>query len=500
MKKGRNILWIAALSLGAVLAGCSALPEDVTAPERQEIRFTGSVGTFQVKATDTAFEAGDAVGLFTDSKIGAKNLLLEWNGQRFIPEHAIYWGLDEMDYDFAAYYPYSSDVESGMVDFYVKADQTTHELFTASDLMLANARYGKTNDAVALEFHHALSKLVIRVNCELEEEIADVYLGNVFGGVKVDIYARDWANIIGETGTIKAGKVALADGTIGWAAIVPPQVCQPVIMVTTASGKQFSCEAESGDIIFRAGCRYNANVVIDANTESTEFTSDVTEWEDNKDTMFTVTTWSIIGSMTDWSRDLPMGYLGDGIYEIYYGFGGITQYKFRMNGNWDVNFGIGEPGSVSVVSEGVYNLVPDGGNINMAQDGLWHILLDTNSQTVEFTLEIEGGGNVLWQGDMTIDSWQGLEDLSWGKYDWSTVSPGTILYVDIMPLVDASWWGVRIANGKWMALPGLPDLFENPGNTIEIKLTESMVEDLVENGGLVITGEGFRLLRVALSE
>ena len=384
--KGRNILWIAALALGAVLAGCSALPEDVTAPERQEIGFTGSVGTFQVKATDTAFELGDAVGLFASAEIGAYNVRMEWNGQRFIPDEALYWGPANKTYAFAAYYPYDAEVLSSGIQFCVNSDQSTHELYTASDLMIASSLSEKTNADVALEFHHAFSKLVISIDNQLTEAIADVYVSGVYGDAKLDIYDAGRMTLWGTPGSIKAGKVITAAGSEAWAAIVPPQNGTPSVIITTVSGRQYDCLPES-NVSFLSGNRYNVKIDLTADMISTDFTSDVTAWTDDKDIMFGTTVWSVIGSWSGWAADLIMAKSPVGLYETYVPVEMGDEFKFRKNQDWTINYGIGEPGSVVMVGEGEYPLTRDGGNITMCEAGTWLVQFDEVAETVTFRKE-----------------------------------------------------------------------------------------------------------------
>ena len=156
MKKIYRLLAIAT-AFGAVLAGCSQAEEDVATGNR-EIKFSASVGTFQMKATDTAFEQGDAIGLFADNPVGVWNAKLTFSNGKLAPEEPIYWGssqlLEEPVY-FYAYYPYDADRPDFSWYHTVAADQSTHEAFTASDFMVARAQSAPADGAVQLNFVHA---------------------------------------------------------------------------------------------------------------------------------------------------------------------------------------------------------------------------------------------------------------------------------------------------------------------------------------------------------
>lgn len=292
MKVLTNIfrLSISALAIGAALSGCTAIREDSTADGPVELRFRASVGTFQVKATDTAFEVGDAVGLFADAPVNARNVRMDWDGANLVPQQKLFWmpGQERTTF-FTAYYPYSADVTGTWARFCVNADQSTHELYTASDLMVAHSTQTSPDGLVSLEFYHALSKIVIYLDNGIEgAEIADVYLSNVFGRYECDLANSGpgfYGNVIDKPGTIKAGKVTTPDGATVWTAIIPPQKAMPNLIVTTTDGRQYT-GWPNGDIWFDGGYRYGVQAVIDGESVLTDFTAEVTEWTDNNDIAF----------------------------------------------------------------------------------------------------------------------------------------------------------------------------------------------------------------------
>lgn len=292
MKVLTNIfrLSISALVIGAALSGCTAIREDSTADGPVELRFRASVGTFQVKATDTAFEVGDAVGLFADAPVNARNVRMDWDGANLVPEQKLFWmpGQERTTF-FTAYYPYSADVTGTWARFCVNADQSTHELYTASDLMAAHSTQTSPDGLVSLEFYHALSKIVIYLDNNIEgAEIADVYLSNVFGRYECDLANSApgfYGNVIDKPGTIKAGKVTTAEGATAWTVIIPPQTVSPNLIVTTTDGRQYTGWPQA-DIWFGSNTRYSVQAVLDGESVLTDFTAEVTEWTDNNDIAF----------------------------------------------------------------------------------------------------------------------------------------------------------------------------------------------------------------------
>ncbi|MDE6269749.1 MAG: hypothetical protein K2M12_02700, partial [Muribaculaceae bacterium] len=122
-----------------------------------------------------------------------------------------------------------------------------------------------------------------------------------------------------------------------------------------------------------------------------------------------------------------------------------------------------------------------------------------NKITIEWEISLE---EVIWQGAWENASWGGNQDLAWGGFDWSTVKAGTTLRVYMTPTVaDGEWWCVSLRHGmNWGNLPGnLGSQIDMPaGGLAEVVLTQEVIDDLVDNGGLVITGQGYILNKVTL--
>ena len=105
--------------------------------------------------------------------------------------------------------------------------------------------------------------------------------------------------------------------------------------------------------------------------------------------------------------------------------------------------------------------------------------------------------NVIWKGNVLID-WNNpkvegaegaMSDLAYGEFDWSEVAPGTTLNIHYTQYTEKDYWQLRLGNGSWTALPGTSDVNLEAGSTLySIVLTKDMLDELVANGGLVITG------------
>jgi hypothetical protein len=362
------------LALGLVLAGCTAIREDIQSGDSLEIKFTAQVGTFQVKATDTGLELGDQVGLFAGSPVSANNVKMTWDGTALVPETRLFWTPgDERKVDFRAYYPYDPERTNGWSEYFVNADQSTHALFTASDFMVATTASNPSDGVVSFNFRHCFSKIVIHVDNQLQDlQITDIYLSNVRGRVEGEV--SEYYNTIGLPGTIKTCKATTPEGEPVWAVIIPAQSSLPQLMITTADGKQFTYQS-TYDIWFNQSCSYTAYVTLKENDIFTDFTSEVTEWTDNNDLEFPMPgreNWSVYGQFqgTNWDLEFPMYncYSGtDAYYALVYVNAG-DEIKLLQDGK--VNYGLEEGAKWGW---GGNTLVKDGASITFDKRGVYEL-------------------------------------------------------------------------------------------------------------------------------
>ena len=413
----RRILNISALALGLVLAGCTAIREDIQSGDSLEIKFTAQVGTFQVKATDTGLELGDQVGLFASSPVSATNVKMTWDGTALVPETRLFWTPgDERRVNFRAYYPYDPERTNEWSEHFVNADQSTHALFTASDFMAASSASNPSDGVVSFNFRHCFSKIVIHVDNQLQDlQITDIYLSNVRGRVEGEV--SEYYNTIGLPGTIKTCKATTPEGEPVWAVIIPAQSSQPQLMITTADGKQFTYQS-TYDIWFNQSCSYTAYVTLKENDIFTDFTSEVTEWTDNNDLEFPMPgreSWSVYGQFqgTNWDLEFPMYncYSGtDAYYALVYVNAG-DEIKLLKDG--EVNYGLEEGAKWGW---GGNTLVKDGASITFDKRGVYELFWYPREKS---SLEIYPvGESGTWGITGTLEGldWSGDHMLDYSSY------------------------------------------------------------------------------------
>ena len=155
-------------------------------------------------------------------------------------------------------------------------------------------------------------------------------------------------------------------------------------------------------------------------------------------------------------------------------------------------------------SEGVISVVFTQAMLDDMIANQGFVVTGANYILSKITIPIEE--TVIWSGNFALGSWAaGMDDLSWGKYDWSQVSAGTTL--KLYYEVDASVGNIniRFGNGNWKALPSTEG-WGNDGNaspdpsetSIKTVLTAADVDQLNNNGGLVVCGAGIICKKIVL--
>lgn len=96
--------------------------------------------------------------------------------------------------------------------------------------------------------------------------------------------------------------------------------------------------------------------------------------------------WSLIGSMSDWTEDLPMTLNEGQIFEIK----GVElkagdEFKFRLTGNWDVNFGAPWE-NYTLSGDDSFDLLNHGYNIKVAYDGIYDMWIDVVTRRAHIVL------------------------------------------------------------------------------------------------------------------
>lgn len=106
----------------------------------------------------------------------------------------------------------------------------------------------------------------------------------------------------------------------------------------------------------------------------------------------------------------------------------------------------------------------------------------------------------IWKGEFVVANWNGFDALAWGGYDWSTVKVGQIVTFYYTLDTSADYWQMRVAKGDgWGALTGTTDPYDLTGTaSLAVKLTQDMKDELVNSGGLLLSGHGYTINKITI--
>lgn len=301
----RKARLFALLAMVFVIGACNDIPEvpPVGGDDLSniELKIDAVTGDF-TRATDTAFETGDAISVFgyksdlddyTSWQTWLANGKFTKGSNGFSSDQPYYWYEGEDKGHIVGLYPYNANYTAENfigdgITFNVKLDQSTHAGYTASDLMFAVANnVTPSTEKVVLEFKHLLSKLVVDIDNQTARTIKEVYVTNVYGGATYTIVGG-YTN--GNIETIKAGKLANASSgyTDSYALIVPPHEGIPSIAITTTDDKQYTFSVNEA-INFNPSKVRHLKVTITEESISTEIDAVIRDWESDEDVDFSDT-------------------------------------------------------------------------------------------------------------------------------------------------------------------------------------------------------------------
>ena len=228
------------------------------------------------RATETAFESSDKVGVYVTAADAAlqlggnevNNELFTYNGSVWTANRKVYW--NEGKHNVYAYYPYSetvNDVEN--YSFSVQEDQSTAKNFSLSDFLWASAtNVTASASAVTMQFAHKLSCVVVKL------QKGENFEGNIPNDTQVYIYSTvAKASINLSTGDAAKDDYAgsssircLQKSAAEYTAIVVPQnitTRRPLVEIITG-GVSYLME---GKISLKPGYRHTLTVTLDKNPE-----------------------------------------------------------------------------------------------------------------------------------------------------------------------------------------------------------------------------------------
>lgn len=275
-------IFISAIAILAAITGCNKI-ETPAVTDDGTMRF--NVAHPATKATETAFEAGDKIGVYITGYQDGEPLALQlggnyknnnpvtYDGTSWTAEPVIYWG--EGKYDVFAYYPFMIPESVDELPFSVALDQRVMETadalsaYEASDFLYAVKKGVTSADGeVELMFKHKMSKLTVNLikGADYEGDLpatATLLVHSTVTDCLIDLATGDVIkNPYSPARTITAKQIDAGTHT----AIIVPQMLtnkKPLIEIVF---KDVSYMVES-KFQFKSGTHHVLNITINNNPD-----------------------------------------------------------------------------------------------------------------------------------------------------------------------------------------------------------------------------------------
>ncbi len=252
----------------AAMVSCSENLENVPATPETD-RLPINISTTLTRATDSAFEAGDKVGIFVvnePNELATSGNHVDNMGFTYssvwTPDTPIYWLDKSTKADFYCYYPYAQVANTAAHSFATKADQSTLANYKASEFLWGKtAGIAPTEEAVNITTHHSFSNMVIVLKPGdgfTTESLAAATKSVKICGVKTA------ATINLSTGVATANGNATEvtpylDGAQYRALIVPQTTAGGALVVVTVNGTDYTL---SRSMTFKANKQHKFTVTL----------------------------------------------------------------------------------------------------------------------------------------------------------------------------------------------------------------------------------------------
>lgn len=134
------------------------------------------------------------------------------------------------------------------------------------------------------------------------------------------------------------------------------------------------------------------------------------------------------------------------------------------------------------------------------------IRLVSSNGAVEYTVDCIPNNiqnKVIWSGSWSCLGWKGNTELAWGGFDWTTIdlSAGTVsLVFDITRQDQSAWACLSLRTGTSWEEFSTPIKIEIPegATTVEVPFTQAMLDEMLNDNGLVLTGDNYTLTKITV--
>ena len=252
----------------AAFVSCSKNTEEVVETPMSD-KLPINISTTLTRATDSAFEVGDKVGIFVVNQPNAlvasgnhvDNMGFSYS-TTWTPDSPIYWLDKTTKADFYCYYPYAESVSTTAHTFATKANQSQLADYKASEFLWGKtAGVTPTEEAVNITTNHTFSNALIILKPGdgfTEATLAAATKSVKICGVKTNASINLTTGVATATGNTTEVTPYLDNGQYR-ALIVPQTTAEGALVVITVDGVDYT---PSRAMTFKANKQHKFTVTI----------------------------------------------------------------------------------------------------------------------------------------------------------------------------------------------------------------------------------------------
>ena len=228
-----------------------------------------NISTTLTRATDTAFEVGDKVGIYV---VNEPNSLVESGNHvdnmsftfasTWSPDTPIYWFDKSTKADFYCYYPYCQNTSITSHNFETKADQSTLDNYKSSEFLWGKTMgVTPTEEAVGITVNHIFSSMVIILKAGdgfTEESLAAATKSVKICGIKTSAIINLSTGVAVANGNA-TNVIPYLDGTQYRALIVPQTTADGALVVVAVDGVDYTL---SRAMTFKANKQHKFTITL----------------------------------------------------------------------------------------------------------------------------------------------------------------------------------------------------------------------------------------------
>ena len=169
--------------------------------------------------------------------------------------------------------------------------------------------------------------------------------------------------------------------------------------------------------------------------------------------------WSAIGTLsgTNWDKDFYLWNSGEALYTDVVLHAG-DEFKFRRDGDWDINFGAADVTTVGGDYSFIYGISRGGANFVVEKDGLYYITVNLDDNVLFMWREGDlptPEGTSIWTGKAYMNNWDYDESTSIFATKDVWVNNGIQegdeirIYYDGARFDGKEYWGFLVYSNNW---------------------------------------------------